>query len=208
MIFHDIQQNSEVWDEIRIGKATTSKFGVIMANDGKAFSDTAKRYAHKIAYEQVTGQKEESAGFTNGFMDEGHTWEPVAKREYEDATFNTVSNGGFCQHDIFENVGGSPDGHVLLDNGGIEIKSVIAWTQRANIKRNSYDPAYKWQKLGNIWLCGWDYCDFISYGYTCTEKNRLFVHRILKKDYETEIDRIQPRLELFLDLIESQKKYI
>ena len=208
MIFHDIEQNSEVWDALRLGKATTSKFGVIMANYGKAFSDTAKKYAHKIAYEQVTGKKEESSGFSNGFMEEGHTWEPIAKRAYEEETFNEVSNGGFCQHEKYENVGGSPDGMVRLDNGGIEIKSVIAWTQRANIRRNSYDPTYKWQKLGNMWLCDWDYCDFISYGYTCTEKNRLFIYRMERKDFKEELAMIEPRLEMFLELVEEEKNYV
>ncbi|WP_431129647.1 YqaJ viral recombinase family protein [Flagellimonas flava] len=208
MIFHDVEQNSPQWDALRLGKATTSKFGVIMANYGKAFSDTAKKYAHKIAYEQVTGAKEESAGFSNGYMEEGHVWEPIAKEAYEHETFSEVSNGGFCQSEKYENVGGSPDGRILLDNGGIEIKSVIAWTQRQNIRRNSLDPAYKWQKLGNIWLCGWDYCDFISYGYTCTENNKLFIHRILKEDYKDDIAKIEPRLEQFLELVEDEKKYI
>lgn len=208
MIFHDIAQNSEEWEKIREGVATTSKFGIIMANYGKAFSDTAKKYAHKLAYEQVNGKKEESAGFSNGFMEEGHTWEPIARQEYEISTFNSVSNGGFCESEKYKHVGGSPDGHVLEDKGGIEIKSVIAWTQRQNIRRNSFDPAYKWQILGNIWLCDWEYCDFISYGYTCTEKNRLFVYRALRSEYQSEIDLIEPRLKEFLEMVEQEKQYV
>lgn len=208
MIFHDIVQNSEEWDAIRIGKATTSKFGVIMANYGKAFSDTAKKYAHELAYQQVTGEKSDEDRFMNQHMENGHIWESIASEEYQDKTFNVVSNGGFCQSEKYENVGGSPDGMVLLDNGGIEIKSVIPWTQRQNIRRNSLDPAYEWQKLGNIWLCGWDWCDFISYGYKNTKENRLFIHRIEKEDYLEDIAKIDIRLPDFLELVEEEKKYV
>ena len=208
MIFHDIQQNSQEWEDIRVGKVTSSNFGKIMANYGKAFGEPAKKYAHKIAYEQVLGKKEESEGFSNGFMEEGHTWEPIAKRAYEEETFNQVSNGGFCQHEKHLSIGGSPDGIVTHNNGGIEIKSVIAWTQRANIKRASFDPAYKWQKLGNMWLCDWDYCDFISYGYTCSDKNKLFIHRMERKDHLEDIAKIEPRLLEFLELVEEQKQYV
>ncbi|YAX35437.1 hypothetical protein ACCS20_19555 [Klebsiella pneumoniae] len=36
MIWHDVEQNGEEWDALRLGKATASNFGLIMANDGKA----------------------------------------------------------------------------------------------------------------------------------------------------------------------------
>ena len=35
MIWHDVEQNGEEWDALRLGKATASNFGLIMANDGK-----------------------------------------------------------------------------------------------------------------------------------------------------------------------------
>lgn len=206
--FHDVQQNSEEWFALRVGKATTSNFDKILANYGKSFGDPAKKYAFRLAKEQVTGIRSEEESFSNKYMENGHIWEPVARQEYEFETFNDVTNGGFCQSLIYENVGGSPDGLVPLDNGGIEIKSVIDWTHRATIKRNSFDPKYKWQLLGNMWLCDLDYIDFISYGYTYTEEKKLFIHRLLRDDYEKEISMIQPRLEQFLELIESEKKYL
>lgn len=207
MIFHNVEQNSDEWFDLRLGKPTTSKFGVFMANYGKAFGDPAKRYAFKLAMEQIKGQKSEEESFSNSYMDAGHEYEPVAQREYQNETFNMVSNGGFCQHDKY-NVGGSPDGLVLEDNGGIEIKSVINWTQRNTIKRNSFDPTYKWQILGNIWLCDLDWLDFVSYGYNYTDSKKTFIYRAERKQYQDQIDLIEPRLLQFLELIESEKKYI
>jgi hypothetical protein len=208
MIFHEVEQNTDAWFDLRVGKVTTSNFAKFMANYGKAFGDPAKKYAFKLAKEQVTGEKSEEKQFTSADMDAGHTWEPVANDAYQDATFNIVSNGGFCQSSKYENVGGSPDGLILKDNGGIEIKSVIDWTQRNTIKRNSFDPTYKWQILGNIWLCELDYLDFISYGYTYTEGKKLFVHRVLRSEYEDQIAMIEPRLNDFQALIEMEKAYL
>lgn len=208
MIFHDIEQNSEEWFKIREKKVTTSNFGKMMANLGKSFGDPAKKYAFRIAKEQVTGIKTEEESFTNAYMEAGHEWEPVANQEYQNETFNIVSNGGFCQSSKYKEVGGSPDGLILHDNGGIEIKSVIDWTQRNTIKRNSFDPSYRWQILGNIWLCDLDYLDFVSYGYNYTESKKLFIHRVTKEEHQKEIDLIEPRLEEFLELIENEKKYL
>ena len=208
MIFKDVKQNSEEWFKLREGVATTSNFSKFMANYGKAFGEPAKKYAFKLAKEQVTGKKSEEESFSNKFMELGHEFEPVALNAYEDKTFNLVSNGGFCLSEKFEGVGGSPDGLILSDNGGIEVKSVIDWTQRNTIKRNAFDPAYKWQILGNIWLCELDYLDFISYGYNYTEEKKLFIHRVTREEYKDEIDLIEPRLIEFLELIEKEKSFL
>jgi len=45
MQWHDVQQGTEEWQQLRCGKATASNFGTFMANDGKAFEDPARRYA-------------------------------------------------------------------------------------------------------------------------------------------------------------------
>ena len=207
MIFHDVLQNSDEWFELRVGKVTTSNFGKFMANYGKAFGEPAKKYAFRLAKEQVTGVKTDEESYSNKFMELGHEWEPVANSEYQDKTFNQVTNGGFCQHEKLKNVGGSPDG-LVGSNGGIEIKSVIDWTQRNTIKRNSFDPAYKWQILGNIWLCDLEWLDFVSYGYNYTESKKLFIHRVNRWDYLDDIEMIEIRLKQFLELIESEKEYL
>lgn len=92
MIFHDVEQNSEEWFGLRIGKVTTSNFGKFMANYGKAFGEPAKRYAFKIAKEQVTGEKSEEDSFTSKHIEEGHEFEPIARREYELKTFEILEN--------------------------------------------------------------------------------------------------------------------
>ena len=108
MIFKNVEQNSEEWFNLRIGKVTTSNFAKFMANYGKAFGDPAVKYAFKLAKEQITKERADEESFSNSFMDAGHEWEPVARDAYENETFNVVSNGGFCQSKKYKNVGGSP----------------------------------------------------------------------------------------------------
>lgn len=207
MIFHNVEQNSEEWFNLRIGKVTTSKFGVFMANYGKSFGEPAKRYAFKLAKEQLTNEKIDENSYSSKHLENGHLYEPIARDEYENKTFNTVLNGGFCQHNKLLNVGGSPDG-LIGSNGGIEIKSVTDWTHRNTIKRNKFDSSYKWQLLGNMWLCDLDWIDFVSYGINYTKQRRLFIDRLNRVDYENELEMIDLRLSDFLKLIDEEKKYL
>ena len=104
-IFHDVQQNTEEWESLRIGKITSSSIGLIMANYGKAFGDPAKRHALKIALERMSGLKAEYS-FSNDHTERGHEQEPIARSEYEAMMFVDVQNGGFFE---LGNIGASPD---------------------------------------------------------------------------------------------------
>ena len=203
MNWHDVEQNSEEWIEMRGGLITGSKLGTVMANYGKAFSDTAKKYAVNIAIEQITG-KAISSGYSNAHMERGHEQEPIARMLYEQERFCDVTNGGF-----FENgeVGLSLDG-LVGDDGAIEIKSVIASTHYATIKRQKVDPAYKWQVFGNLMLSARDWIDFVSYCADFPEDKQLFTHRTNRGDCAAEFDMIDIRIKEFLLLIIDTKQII
>lgn len=77
-VWHDVPQNTEAWQALRLGKATASNFGCIMANDGAAFGEPAKKYALQLALELATGRKAEFS-FSTDHMERGHEQEPVAR---------------------------------------------------------------------------------------------------------------------------------
>lgn len=193
VIFHDVPQNSPEWDALRIGKVTASKFGVIMANDGKAFGEPAKRYALQIALEMVRGCKAEFS-FSNDHMERGHEQEPIARMLYEQENFTDVTNGGFFDCGMY---GDSPDGLVGTD-GTVEIKAVIAPTHWDNIRRGSFDPSYRWQLIGHLDCTGRDWCDFNSFCSDFHEADQLFTHRIWRGEVAEEIERLRARRELFI----------
>jgi hypothetical protein len=201
--FHDIQQNTDEWLALRAGKLTSSKLGVIMANYGKAFGEPAKKYAVDIAIEQITGQPV-GGSYQNEHMERGHEQEPIARMLYESETFCTVDNGGFFGSDT---VGCSPDGLVGSD-GEIEIKCVIPSVHYANIKRQAFDPAYKWQCIGNLKFTGRDWIDFISYCEGFPQGRQLFVHRGRVSEFEEEFKMIDSRVDQFMELISETKSRI
>lgn len=201
--FHDVDQNSDEWFQLRAGRLTSSKLGTIMANYGKAFGEPAKKYAVNIAIEQITGNPIVSS-YSNEHMDRGHEQEPIARMLYEDETFTEVTNGGFFGSEF---VGCSPDGLVYAD-GAIEIKSVIASVHYANIKRQDVDPAYKWQCIGNLKFTGRDWLDFVSYCADFPEDKQLFVKRLRVEDYQEQFSMIEARIAEFKELVETSKQLI
>ena len=196
--WHDVEQNSDEWENLRLGKITSSSFNIIMANYGKAFGEPAKKYALKLALERIKNCKSEY-NYSNAHMERGHEQEPIARMLYEDLYFTEVTNGGFFDCGFY---GDSPDG--LVDNDGvIEIKSVIDTTHYANIKRGTIDPSYKWQVIGHLDCTGREWCDFISYCADFPETSQLIVYRIYRKDVIEEIKMLSERRKLFNDLIKN-----
>ena len=196
--FHDVDQNSPEWFQLRSAMPTSSKLGVVMANNPKAFGEPAKKYAANIAVEILTGNPV-SDSYSNEHMNRGNEQEPIARELYESQTFQTVTNGGFFTDGA---VGCSPDG-LVDEYGVIEIKSVIPSVQFANIKRGKIDPAYKWQGIGNLYFTDRDWLDFTSYCADFPEGNQLFIHRIHKEGFQEEFKMIDARLEKFGDLIQE-----
>jgi hypothetical protein len=196
MMWHDVQQNTDEWNALRCGKATASQFGCFMANDGKAFGEPAKRYALQIALEICNGYKSE-VSFSNEHTERGHEQEPVARMLYEQEYFIDVTNGGFFDHGTH---GDSPDG-LIGDDGVIEVKSVIAPTHYATLRRGNFDPSYRWQLVGHLDCTGRDWVDFISYCSDFPIDNQLLVHRIYRAECEDEIMRLRARRDEFLVLV-------
>lgn len=203
MIFHDIPQNTDAWLDLRLGKATTSKNPVIMANEGKAFGDPAKDYALQLALELATGKRAEFS-FANEHTERGHEQEPIARLLYEETHFVDVQNGGFFDWLTY---GDSPDGLVGND-GVLEIKSVIAKTHYATLRRGSFDPAYRWQLIGHLDCTGREWVDFASYCADFPPHRQLLTYRLHRADCEAEIARLRARRDEFLQLVNDTRKLI
>lgn len=204
MIYHDIDQNSDEWLDLRAGKLTGSAMGKVMANYGKAFGEPAKQYAAIIACEQVTGRRVASSSFSNAHTERGHEQEPIARAHYEDLYFVDVNNGGFFESG---NLGTSPDG-LIGDSGLVEIKSVIAPVHYSNIKRNGIDPSYKWQIFFNLKLTEREWIDSISYCADFPVDNNLFVHRVYASDCEEQFEMLDSRISQFIKLVDDIKLII
>lgn len=202
-MFLDVEQNTDEWLALRLGKVTGSGLAKIMANYGKPFGDPAKKYATEIALEQLTG-RQQGTHYTNAHMDRGHEQEPVARAMYEDLYFCDVANGGFFDNGL---TGCSPDG-LVFEDGVIEIKCVIGSVQFKTIKRQKFDPTYKWQLVFELRETGREWVDYVSYSSDFPEGNRLFVYRAKRSDFSEELKKVEDRLEQFFELVTENKRVI
>ena len=155
MKYYDIEQNTEEWLSLRLGKFTASTFSDLFMKKETAGYRKAIR---KVAFEKLTGESPES--FRNEWMDRGHELEPMAKEAYELLTFNTVQNGGFFELD--EWTGASPDG-LIGEDGILEIKSPAYSTMIDCILTNRLPSEYVYQGQGQLFVTGRQWCDFVSY---------------------------------------------
>lgn len=202
-MFHNVEQNTDEWFAMRAGKLTGSAISKVMANDGKAFGDPAKKLAVVIALEQIRGVPIGSS-YSNEHMQRGHEQEPIARQLYEQEYFCSVSNGGFYDNGF---CGCSPDGHPDPE-GLIEIKSVIATVQYATMKRRAPDPAYKWQQIFNLMNTGCKWIDYVSFCADFTDRKRLLVYRTERSQVRNEISQMKNRVEQFKRFVDEVKREI
>jgi len=197
----DIEQNTDEWLDLRIAKLTGSGVKIIMANLGKAFGEPAKKLAVSVAREQITGKRSAASSYSNAHMERGHEQEPIARSLYEDQYFVDVTNGGFFD---CGNLGCSPDGLVMND-GLIEIKSVIDHVQYATIKRGGIDPVYKWQVYFNLMTTEREWIDYVSYCADFPEETQLYIYRVHKNDCVDRFNEMTSRISEFFELVEESK---
>lgn len=201
--FFDVEQNTDEWFARRAGLLTFSNLGYVMANEGKAFGEPAKKLAVDIALEQITGAPG-AAGFSNAHMQRGQEQEPMGRYEYEQDTFCTVRNGGFFRDGF---CGVSPDG-LVGDSGQIEIKSVLPHVHLANIARRNVDPAYKWQCYGALKITRRRWLDFVSFCDEFPPGRRLYIYRVHADRLSDQFSRIDKRVQEFKTLVEQKRDLI
>jgi hypothetical protein len=156
MIHHLIDQNSEEWIALRLGKFTASTFSDIFMDKKTA---GYKNAIIKVAYERVTGECEES--YSNKWMQRGNEKEPFAVENYELLTFNTCEPAGFYEYDEF--TGASPDRKIVGLNGGCEFKCPSFQVYNEYLETNKLPKAYYWQVHGQLLCTGWDFIDYMPY---------------------------------------------
>lgn len=156
---YNVEQGSEAWFDLRVGRITASKFSDLMAGES---TKTYKDLIYNTAGEIIAGTKEES--YSNAIMERGVELEPEARLLYEEVCSVMVDQVGFVTHDEIhpEYIGVSPDG--MIDGGGlIEIKCPIMKTHIGYLDADKLPTIYKWQVQGQLLVTGEPFCDFMSY---------------------------------------------
>lgn len=174
-----MDQGSDEWFAIRIGKVTASRVADILAKTKSGYSTSRDNYMAQLVCERLTNQKAES--FTNAAMQHGTETEPLARAAYEALKDVLVDEVGFVPHPSIKMAGASPDG-LVGDDGLLEIKCPNTATHIDTLLNQSVPTKYFTQMQFQMACTGRKWCDFVSFDNRLPEELQLFVKRVPRDD--------------------------
>jgi predicted phage-related endonuclease len=174
-IIYDIEQGSQEWIKLRLGKVTASNFSKIITRSGE-YSKQADALAIQLASELFFNYADET--YKSADMVRGTELEPQARTEYMQETLNDVVECSFVDCDDY---GYSPDG-LIGDDGLLEIKCPKATTHFKYIKDDKIPDEYYAQCQGGLMASGRQWIDFVSFHPDVKEEYRLFIKRCYRDE--------------------------
>ena len=193
-VYGGIEQGSEEWLKIRLGKVTASGVADVLAKTKTGVSASRGNYLIKLAIQRVTGVVEES--YTNDAMQWGIDNEAQARVAYEVVSGNFVDQIAFVDHPMISWFGASPDG-LVNDDGLVEIKCPNSATHWSYIKDDGPPTKYYIQMQAQMACTGRAWCDFVSFDPRMPERSRLFIKRVMRED--DYIAEMEAEVKKFLD---------
>ena len=200
-----IQQGTEEWHQLRLGKVTASRVADILSKTKTGPSASRGNYLIELALQRVTKTIEES--YNSPAMEWGTQNEPQARVAYEVSTGNFVDQIAFVDHPTIKNFGCSPDG--VVGEGLIEIKCPNSATHWSYIKANEPPQKYIIQMQSQMSVTGAKWCDFVSFDPRMPERSQLLIVRInrdeeLIAEIEKEVKQFLSEVEVEVDLMEKR----
>lgn len=207
-----IAQGTEEWDQMRIGRFTSSEMFKLLTNprskaeqEAGKLSETALTYIQVKVAETITGrQKENSYAYPLVY---GKETEPVAIEAFCARTGFTHDTIGFVA--FGDHAGGSPDG-IINDVDILEVKcpytidkqvDYLLLTDQWDLKRMF--PEYYWQVMSNLLFTARPKAHFVSFDPRYPEPKNI-VHLEVKpveEDFEKITTAIAKAVEEKLKLL-------
>jgi hypothetical protein len=188
-----IEQGSDEWDRIRVGRFTASEIWKLIVDpktvaDKQAgkLSETALGYVGDKVGEVLTGQCKQQ-GYAYPLI-YGTEKEPEARELFIEKTGFTCEQVGFFTYT--DHAGGSPDGFVN-DNAILEIKcpyesakqvDYLMLTDQWDLKRMFRD--YYWQCQANMMFTERTLCHFVTYDPRMVNPKHQLTHMEIKANTE------------------------
>ena len=195
----EIEQRSEDWFAIRLGKVTASRVADVIAKTKTGYSTSRENYIAQLVVERLTQTKAES--YTNAAMQWGTDQEPFARAAYEAAQGVMVEEVGFVPHPTIEWAGASPDG-LVGDDGIVEIKCPNTATMIEALLTGKVPTKYFTQMQFQMACTGTKFCDYVVFDPRMPAKAQLFIARVDRHDVY--IAEIEAEIVKFLAEVESQ----
>ena len=159
----DMEQGSERWLGVRLGRPTGSMFKKIVTGTGKAVASIGRTtYMAELLNERLIGidiiQEEH---YVSEAMERGTELEPQARGWYEKKQDVKVDEVGFV-YALDGRCGVSPDG-LVSNRGGVEIKCPSSANHVKHLAAGAVPKDWIVQIHGCIWACNRKWWDFVCY---------------------------------------------
>lgn len=200
-----VEQGSDEWLELRMGRITASNLGHVMAKPN------TKRYQdyHARISQEMLGIKQEEIDAP--WFAHGKTLEPRALRAYRYKFDIDLQHDVFLVSKEYDWLGCSPDGLYPDHTAGVEVKcraefkTYIAHRTTGEFfeHRNALrcvPPSERFQVQGAMWVTGFDSWEFVNY-YEGVDDEGKEVRKLcaftIPRDQEL-IDRMEERAHMFM----------
>ena len=189
-----VEQGTDEWLHIRLGKVTASGVADVLAKTKSGVSASRGNYLIKLALQRITGEIED--GFTSDAMQWGIDNEAQARVAYEITSGNFVDQVGFVEHPSINWFGCSPDG-LVSNNGLVEIKCPNSATHWSYIRAGEPPTKYYIQMQAQMACTEREWCDFVSFDPRMPDRSKLFIKRVMRED--DYIAEMEAEVKKFLD---------
>lgn len=199
-----VEQRSEEWFAMRLGKVTASRVADVMATTKSGPAASRENYMMELLCQRLTGKHE--PGFTSEAMQRGTDLEPIARSAYEVDTGVMVDETGLVLHPSGIAFGASPDGLVGSD-GLLEIKCPNTKQHVEFLRSGKPAGKYIWQMMAQMACTGRAWCDFVSFDDRLPEWAQYKRVRIMRD--EQKIAEMMDGITAFLnelDALENELK--
>lgn len=151
--YHNVEQGSDAWWDLRKGMMTGSKATAI-GNNGRGLITYCNNLKSGIV----------DKGFEGEHTKRGHELEWQARELYSLQTGFEVEEIGFITNDAISSiVGVSPDGMMSTRKRGIEIKSLCDEKHQKMIDNFKIDSGHMWQMQLQILIGEFEYVDYVLF---------------------------------------------
>lgn len=134
----------------------------------------------------------------------GKAMEPIAISEYSEHTWQNVKEVGFIE--LSKYAGTSPDGIIVGENKGVEIKCLMHKEHMKIVDHNSPLVSHLYQCEWHMFITGFDTWDLVYYHPDMKQKSLLIyelkkneiIHERFNKAYQTASKEIERLVSLCL----------
>lgn len=192
-----IEQGTEAWHQMRLGKITASRIADVIAQIKTGEAASRADYRVELVCERLTGTHAE--GYTNAHMERGIELEPIARAWYEVERGTFVKQVAFVNHPTISMSGASPDG--IVDDGLIEIKCPMAKTHVKYLLDDKVPAKYIPQMAWQMACTHSKWVDFVSFCPELPKDMQLFIKRYERDD--AYIAELESKVVEFNDEVEQ-----